>query len=82
MRGLPSEIEAVKKFINDTERHLHRQVIIEAKIMEVTLNDDYQQGVHWDEVLSSLGDTNFTFNTGAAYLQAMLFHLVLVVHLH
>lgn len=64
VRGLPSEIEAVKKFIKETEKSLHRQVIIEAKIMEVTLNDDYQQGVHWDEVLGSLGDTNFTFNAG------------------
>jgi MSHA biogenesis protein MshL len=61
--GLPAEINAVKKFINDTESHLHRQVIIEAKIMEVTLNDDYQQGVRWDEVMGSLGDTNFTFET-------------------
>lgn len=66
VRGLPSEIDAVKKFIRDTETHLHRQVIIEAKIMEVTLNDDYQQGVHWDEVLGSLGDTNFTFSTAGS----------------
>jgi len=66
VRGLPSEIDAVKKFIQDTEKHLHRQVIIEAKIMEVTLNDDYQQGVHWDEVLGSLGDTNFTFSTSGS----------------
>jgi len=63
VRGLPTEIAAVKKFISDTETHLHRQVIIEAKIMEVTLNDDYQQGIHWNEVLGSLGSTNFTFNT-------------------
>jgi len=63
VRALPTEISAVKKFISDTETHLHRQVIIEAKIMEVTLNDDYQQGIHWDEVLGSLGSTNFTFNT-------------------
>ncbi|TPH17806.1 pilus (MSHA type) biogenesis protein MshL [Litorilituus lipolyticus] len=63
VRGMPDEISAVKKFITDTETHLHRQVIIEAKIMEVTLNDDYQQGVHWEEVLGSLGDTNFTFQT-------------------
>lgn len=66
VRGLPEEINAVKKFINDTETHLHRQVIIEAKIMEVTLNDDYQQGVHWEEVLGSIGDTNFTFQTNGA----------------
>ena len=63
VRGLPAEITAVKKFINDSETHLHRQVIIEAKIMEVTLNDEYQQGIHWDEVLGSLGSTNFTFST-------------------
>jgi MSHA biogenesis protein MshL len=63
VRGLPAEITAVKKFISDTETHLHRQVIIEAKIMEVTLNDDYQQGVHWNEVLGSLSDTNLTFST-------------------
>jgi MSHA biogenesis protein MshL len=63
VRGLPAEISAVKKFISDTETHLHRQVIIEAKIMEVTLNDDYQQGVHWDEVLGSIGKTDFTFST-------------------
>jgi len=64
VRGLPSEIEAVKQFIAKTEQHLHRQVIIEAKIMEVTLNDDYQQGVHWEEVLGSLSDTNLTFSAG------------------
>ncbi len=63
VRGLPTEIAAVEKFISDTETHLHRQVIIEAKIMEVTLNDDYQQGVHWNEVLGSLGKTDFTFST-------------------
>ena len=31
--------------------------------MEVTLNDDYQQGVHWNEVLGSIGKTDFTFST-------------------
>lgn len=64
VRGLPVDIAAVKKFISDTEAHLHRQVIIEAKIMEVTLNDDYQQGVRWNEVLGHLSDTNFTFSSG------------------
>lgn len=63
VRGLPSEIDAVRKFIADTETHLHRQVIIEAKIMEVTLSDEYQQGVHWSEVLGSLGKTDLTFST-------------------
>ncbi len=63
VRALPNEIASVKKFINDTQDHLRRQVIIEAKIMEVTLNDDYQQGVKWDQVLGHAGSTDLTFST-------------------
>lgn len=63
VRALPSEIAAVKKFINDTQTHLRRQVIIEAKIMEVTLNDDYQQGIEWSNVLANVGSTDFQFST-------------------
>ena len=63
VRALPQEIKAVKKFVNDTQTHLRRQVIIEAKIMEVTLNDDYQQGVKWDQVLGSIGSTDLSFST-------------------
>lgn len=63
VRALPQEISAVKRFITDTQDHLRRQVIIEAKIMEVTLNDDYQQGVKWDQVLGHAGSTDLTFST-------------------
>ena len=61
VRALPQEIKTVQKFIDDTQTHLRRQVIIEAKIMEVTLNDDYQQGVKWDKVL---GGTNLSLSMG------------------
>ena len=63
VRAFPEEIKAVKRFINQSEEHLRRQVIIEAKIMEVTLNDDYQQGVRWDEVLGHIGNTDINFST-------------------
>ena len=63
VRALPGEIGAVKKFISDTQTRLHRQVIIEAKIMEVTLKDNYQQGVKWDEVLGNISSANLTFAT-------------------
>jgi len=64
VRAFPEEIKAVKRFINQSQEHLRRQVIIEAKIMEVTLNDDYQQGVRWDEVLGHVGTTDLNFSTG------------------
>ncbi len=63
VRGLPQEILAVKNFIKDTESHLHRQVIIEAKIMEVTLNDDFQQGIKWEKVLDQVGSAEIIYST-------------------
>jgi len=63
VRALPREIDAVKRFLKDTQEHLRRQVIIEAKIMEVTLNDDYQQGIEWSNVLGHVGSTDITFAT-------------------
>ena len=63
IKALPAEISAVKRFIESTEEHLRRQVIIEAKIMEVTLNDDYQQGVKWDQVLGHIESTDIGFST-------------------
>jgi len=63
VRAMPKEIEAVRRFLQNTQENLRRQVIIEAKIMEVTLNDDYQQGVRWEEVLGHAGSTDITFAT-------------------
>ncbi|TWX72720.1 pilus (MSHA type) biogenesis protein MshL [Colwellia sp. C1TZA3] len=63
IKAMPAEITAVKRFIATTEEHLRRQVIIEAKIMEVTLNDDYQQGVKWDQVLGHIESTDIGFST-------------------
>ena len=63
VRALPQEITAVKKFITATESHLHRQVIIEAKIMEVTLNDDFQQGIKWNKVLDQVGSADIVYST-------------------
>lgn len=63
VKALPHEIKTVKRFLSDSQEHLRRQVIIEAKILEVTLNDDYQQGIRWDQVMSNIGKTDLTFGT-------------------
>ncbi len=63
VKALPHEIKAIKSFLNDSQEHLRRQVIIEAKIIEVTLNDDYQQGIRWDQVISNIDSTNLLFQT-------------------
>jgi len=42
------ELASVKNYLKSAELILQRQVIIEAKILEVTLNDSYQQGIDWN----------------------------------
>ena len=66
VRALPSEIAVVKDFLNQSQESLQRQVVVEARIIEVTLNDGYQQGVRWDRIASGLtGSVNFGFSGGA-----------------
>ena len=63
IRAYPNELRQVKAFLKTAESHLQRQVILEAKILEVTLSDGYQQGIEWQKVLGHVGDTDVTFGT-------------------
>lgn len=53
VHALPEQIREVRRFLNMSQTRLHRQVILEAKVLEVTLNDSYQQGINWQNL--SLG---------------------------
>lgn len=63
VRGMPDEIAAVKAFLGQSEQHLQRQVVLEAKIIEVTLNDEYQQGINWQNAIMNLRNTGFNLST-------------------
>ncbi|QDZ92493.1 pilus (MSHA type) biogenesis protein MshL [Shewanella decolorationis] len=65
IRAYPNELRQVRAFLNSAESHLQRQVILEAKILEVTLSDGYQQGIQWENVLGHVGNTNINFGTFA-----------------
>jgi MSHA biogenesis protein MshL len=62
---MPSELRTVEQFLSASETNLQRQVILEARILEVTLSDEYQQGINWTEVLNNSGSTNFRFANSA-----------------
>ena len=47
VRALPSEIRDVSKFLGTTQEVVERQVILEAKIIEVELSDGFQSGINW-----------------------------------
>ncbi|WP_333005427.1 pilus (MSHA type) biogenesis protein MshL [Vibrio coralliilyticus] len=63
VRAFPDEIREVRSFIGVSQQRLHRQVILEAKILEVTLKDGYQQGIDWSKAFTSNG-TNYTIGQG------------------
>lgn len=47
VRARPSQIRAVADLIDHTQRVLKRQVLVEAQLIDVTLDDQFQYGVDW-----------------------------------
>lgn len=47
VRAMPDELKNVAAYLKATQLSVDRQVILEAKILEVTLSDGYQSGINW-----------------------------------
>jgi MSHA biogenesis protein MshL len=47
VRALPGELRAVDEYLRATRVSVERQVMLEAKIVEVTLSDSFQSGINW-----------------------------------
>jgi len=61
VRATQRQHERIQEFIDRVINAARRQVLIEATIVEVTLNDGYQQGINWTQ-LASGGSLNFIGN--------------------
>ncbi|RCU50073.1 pilus (MSHA type) biogenesis protein MshL [Corallincola luteus] len=68
VHAYPEELRKVSDYLARSEETLQRQVLLEAKIIEVTLNDDFQQGINWERAVSHIGSTDFNFTNTAATL--------------
>lgn len=56
-----SEIhERVEAYLGEIRKRVERQVLLEARIVEVTLNDESQIGVDWTDLLSAGRPSGFT----------------------
>ncbi len=51
VKAMPKELRSVEEFLYKTQTSLNRQVILEAKILEISLSDGNQQGINWGSVL-------------------------------
>jgi MSHA biogenesis protein MshL len=47
VRAMPDELRGVEQFLRETRISVERQVMLEAKIVEVTLSEAYQAGINW-----------------------------------
>ncbi len=52
VRATSKQHEKIQEFISHIMTNSHRQVMIEATIVEVQLSKEYQQGVNWNTVLN------------------------------
>ncbi|EKE85408.1 pilus (MSHA type) biogenesis protein MshL [Idiomarina xiamenensis] len=59
----PEQLRAVREFLSTAERRLQRQVILETRVIEVTLNDEYQQGINWAQAIRNNTTVSFTGDT-------------------
>ncbi len=45
----------VENYLERTELIMQRQVVLEAKVLEIALSEGYQQGINWSDIQSSAG---------------------------
>ena len=55
VRAMPDQMQEVAKFLKAAQISVERQVMLEAKLVEVVLSDGYQSGVNWGAFGSSPG---------------------------
>lgn len=58
VRAMWDELKSVNAYLKATQVSIDRQVILEAKILEVQLNDSFQSGINWASFASITGIGN------------------------
>lgn len=60
VRAMPQELRGVEQFLKAMQVIVERQVVLEAKIIEVSLRDTFQAGINW----AGFRDGSTTFGAG------------------
>lgn len=54
IKALPNELSDVRDFLSKSELSVKRQVVLETKILEVHLNDEYASGINWAAISGAI----------------------------
>jgi MSHA biogenesis protein MshL len=68
VRGLPSELREVEAYLREVQGNMVRQVIMEAKILEVELSEGFQAGINWGALAEPGSDQIVFGQTGGGTL--------------
>ena len=55
VRAMPGSLRQIQRYLEAAELTVQKQVLIEAKIVEVTLNDGAQSGIDWSTLAARTG---------------------------
>lgn len=50
VRAGSEDLRMIEEYLHRTELIMQRQVVLEARILEIALNEGYQQGVNWSDI--------------------------------
>ncbi|WP_332856118.1 pilus (MSHA type) biogenesis protein MshL [Duganella sp. S19_KUP01_CR8] len=64
VRALPEQLRSVDQYLKATRLAVERQVILEAKILEVQLNSGFQSGINWASFASFGGGGSNRLSAG------------------
>jgi MSHA biogenesis protein MshL len=59
VRGMPDELRAVADYLARTQSTVTRQVVLEAKVVEVELNSGFQAGINWSAIARDGANKNY-----------------------
>jgi MSHA biogenesis protein MshL len=76
----PENLDKVASFLTDVEEGSKRQVLIQAHIMEVSLNDSFSMGIDWKTIIDkssnfSIAQTLIPSTSGAASAASSVFKI-------
>ena len=72
VRAMPDELRQVSQFLKAAQIAVERQVMLEAKIVEVELRDGYQSGIDWSALRNSGRYTGVMGSVGGGTLNNVL----------
>ena len=70
VRAMPDELRGVEQYLRETRIAVERQVMLEAKIIQVTLSDAYQAGINWAIFRNKFSAGQFSNAAGTTQLSA------------